>query len=135
MAVGAILCEESRVVARLRERTDHCMDLHTYVAALRKLWWAIVLATLIGAGAGGYLAYRQTPQYASTVTFFATTETASAASGSSAFAGDQFAQQRVNTYVFLLSSDRLASMVIADSKVDLSVTDVQSKITGSSQLN
>ncbi|SDO31214.1 capsular exopolysaccharide family [Nakamurella panacisegetis] len=110
------------------------MELRTYVAALRKLWWAIVLVTVVGAGTGAYLAYRQTPMYATTVTFFATTQTTSASS-SSAFAGDQFAQQRVNTYVYLLSSDRLARLVIAASKVDLSVEKVESSISGASQLN
>src|SRR3954454_12436817 len=111
MVAGAILRDGRASRHCFAKERDHRMDLHTYLTALRKMWWAIVLTTVIGAAAGGYLAYRQTPQYASTVTFFATTQTTSAASGSSAFAGDQFAQQRVNTYVFLLSSDRLARMV------------------------
>ena len=110
------------------------MELRAYLLALRKRWWAILLLTVLGAGAGYLLAFRQTPQYATTVTFIATTQNVTE-SNSSAFAGDQFAQERVNTYVNLLSSDRLAKLVIAASKVDLSVKQVQGEISGESQLN
>ena len=51
------------------------MDLRQYVAALRKGWWIIVIAIILGTAAGAFVNFRATPQYASTVTFFISTPT------------------------------------------------------------
>ncbi len=108
------------------------MELRTFLRALRKFWWVIALATLLGGAGGAAVAFRSTPQYASTVTFFATTPS-TAPGGGSAYAGDQFAQQRVNTYVELLSSDRLAKLVLQDPTLNLTADQITGMVTGKSQ--
>ena len=67
-----------------------------------------MLITLIGTGVGVFITVRTPPTYASTVTFFVKTPTSST---DSALSGDQFGQKRVNTYVQMMSSDRLAAEV------------------------
>ena len=108
------------------------MDLRQYVAALRKGWWIIVIAIILGTAAGAFVNFRATPQYASSVTFFISTPVGD---GTSALSADQFATRRITSYVGLLSSDVLARRVVDESGIDLSVSQVRSKISGDADLN
>ena len=108
------------------------MDLLQYVTALRKGWWIIVLAVLLGAGCGALVNVRATPQYASTVTFFISTATEG---GTSPLAADQFATRRITSYVGLLSSDVVAQRVLDTTGVDLTESEVKARITGDADLN
>lgn len=108
------------------------MDLRAYLTAIRKGWLLIVITTLLGAGVG-IAAYLLTPPtYATTVDFYVSTPNSL---GNNPQASAQFAQNRVNSYVELLSSEQLATRVIASTGVDLSPEAVSSRITGSTQLN
>ncbi len=108
------------------------MDLRGYVRALRRSWWIIVAAVLLGTAAGvGYGAV-STPIYQSSVTFFVST---SQASNNSAFQDDQYAQARVNSYAKVLNSDILAQAVIAQQKLDLTPAELAGRITGTVDLN
>ena len=108
------------------------VDLHEYMSALRRYWWVLVLSALLGAGLGGVTAARTTPLYAGTVTFFATTPSVKS---SNPLQGDTFGQQRVNTYVKLLSSQRLADRVVQSTSTGLSSAQFTSEIKGSADLN
>lgn len=108
------------------------MELKRFLGALRRSWWLILLLAILAGGAGYGYSKQQTPQYASEVTFFATTPTSTP--GGSAFAGDQFAQQRVASYVELLSSDRLARMVLTAQPIPgETVDELRRQISGSAR--
>lgn len=108
------------------------MDLRQYVAALRKGWWIILVAAVLGTAGGAFINLRATPQYASTVTFFISTPIGG---GTSALSADQFATRRITSYVGLLSSDVVAQRVIDKTGVDLNVSQVRSRIAGDADLN
>lgn len=108
------------------------MDFRTYVTALRRSWWIAALATVLGLlGAG--IAYAATPPtYASLVTFYVSTPVQTGVSPQSA---NQFAEARVNSYVVLMSSERVARDVIARTGVDLTPAEVTSRISAEARLN
>ena len=108
------------------------MDLRAYLRAVRKHWWMVLTAVLIGVGAAAALVARTPPTYASTVTFFVNT---SAATAGSALQNGQYAQDRVTTYVYLLSSKRLANMILEDTQLDMTARELMDEISGSSKLN
>lgn len=108
------------------------MDLREYLKALRKYWWLIVLCGAFGAGAGVAVALTSTPRYQATVQFFAATP---ANSATNPLAGDQFGQQRVNSYTVLLSSQRLAKMILDKTQLKLSANTIQHSIAGTAELN
>lgn len=108
------------------------MDIRAYLRIVRKFWWFVALTALLGAFIGGFIAFRTTPVYSSSVTFFAATPNTDRGT---ALQGDEFGQQRVNTYIKLLQSDRLAKTVIADAKIDMSTSAMASRISGEADLN
>lgn len=108
------------------------MDLQGYVRAVRKSWWIIALACVIGINLGGAAAAIATPQYRSTVVFFVSTPSSSTGSSLQA---DQFAQRRVSSYVGVLTSDRVAELVVQQSRTDESVSTVRASIGASADLN
>lgn len=108
------------------------MSVAGYLRAIRKRWWWVVAATLVGAAlAFAAIAYR-TPVYQSTVTFYIST---SAGADSSALTGDQLAQLRATSYAELIKSDRSAQEVVTRSGVDLSAAQVAGRISGTVTLN
>jgi capsular exopolysaccharide synthesis family protein len=108
------------------------VSLRDYLRALRKRWWMIVVSAALGTLLSTALVLQQTPVYQGTVTFFATTPSIDAGSP---LQGDQFGQQRVNSYVRLLSSQRLAERVLDRTGLDLSTRNVMSSIEGRADLN
>jgi capsular exopolysaccharide synthesis family protein len=108
------------------------MDLRGYLRAVRKYWWIVLFVTLLGVGGAVIRNERATAMYSSSVTFFVSTPSGST---SSAFNADQFAQRRANSYAGVLTSERLAKLVIRDTGLRLSPTEVSSKIKASVQLN
>ncbi|MDG4787391.1 polysaccharide biosynthesis tyrosine autokinase [Micromonospora sp. WMMD1102] len=101
------------------------MDLQTYLRALRQRWWVVVVTVMAALGAAGFVTVRATPQYASSVTFFVT-----AGSGTvNAYQGNFLLQQRVKSYVDLLTSDRLAQSVVAEERIGLTADGVRSRVS------
>lgn len=102
------------------------MELHNYLRALRQRWWVVLATVMVALGIAGFLTVRATPQYASSVTFFVT----SPGQGmSDAYQGGLFLQQRVKSYVDLLTSDRLAQTIAAEERVGLTADEVRSRVT------
>ena len=108
------------------------MDVSTYLRAVRAHWLLIVALTVVGTVAGVVLVLTATPLYQAKVTFFVTTPSTS---GGSPLQGDQFGQQRVNTYVKLLGSERLADRVVTQEGVELTTEEVTNSIEGTADLN
>jgi capsular exopolysaccharide synthesis family protein len=99
------------------------MDLQQYLHAVRTYWWAVVLPVVLAVAIGAFVASRAEPDYRASVTFFVATSTQPA--GQSAVQGDEFAQRRVNSYLGLLSTDRLANKVIDESGLDLAPSEIK----------
>jgi len=108
------------------------VDLHGYVQAVRKYWWLVLLMTGLCVGASIVLTYTATPQYESSVTFFVST---SANADGTALQADQYAQRRVNSYVGLLTSEKLAQSVIDNAHLDMTVSQVTGSIAAAADLN
>ena len=83
-------------------------------------------------GASIVLTYTATPQYESSVTFFVST---SANADGTALQADQYAQRRVNSYVGLLTSEKLAQSVIDNAHLDMTVSQVTGSIAAAADLN
>ena len=77
-------------------------------------------------GVGMLVTARTPAQYQSTVTFFVNTSDGSI---DSPIQGDQYGQRRVNSYVQLLGSQRLAELIAADLGDDLSFEQIMRAIT------
>ncbi|MGS0683831.1 polysaccharide biosynthesis tyrosine autokinase [Nakamurella sp. GG22] len=108
------------------------MEIRGWMRALRKYWWIVLLTTILAVGVGAVLTLRTPAQYASTVTFFVRTP---ADQIGGAYQGDQFAQKRVNSYVQLMQSQRLADLVLAETQVDLTGPEITSRISAKGDLN
>lgn len=109
------------------------MDLRQYLQAIRKFWWIVLLPVVIAGALGALSASREVPLYQSSVTFFVRTSGEDSANGQ--FAADQFAQRRVNSYVALLSTDRLARGIVERAGVDISPAEVSGMISASGDVN
>jgi len=106
------------------------MELRGYLRALRKYWWIVLTCLVLSVGAGVFVTLRAEPQYESSVTFFVQTP-----SETSALQGDAFGQKRVNSYIQLANSQRLADRLIADTGLKLTANQLSSRISASGDLN
>lgn len=104
------------------------MNLRGYLKAIRKSWMLVLVLTIVGTAAATALTLRMTPKYASTVTFFVSTPTSS---NQTALQADQFAQRRVNSYAGVMTSDRMANLIIKKAGVNLTPAQVIGEITTS----
>jgi capsular exopolysaccharide synthesis family protein len=109
------------------------MDLQQYLHAVRTYWWAVVLPVVVAVAIGAFVASRAEPDYRASVTFFVATSTQPA--GQSAVQGDEFAQRRVNSYLGLLSTDRLANKVIDESGLDLAPSEIKRMMGADSDID
>lgn len=108
------------------------MDIRGLFRALRKYWWIILTTVLLAVGVGAVVTLRTPERYESSLTFFVRTP---AEQIGGAYQGDAFAQKRVNSYVQLLSSQRLADLVVADTKVPLTAGQVMGMLTAKGDPN
>jgi capsular exopolysaccharide synthesis family protein len=109
------------------------MDLQQYLQAVRKFWWVILIPALLGGAYGAYQTSQAVPKYRASITFFIATTSDTGVAG--AAQGDTFAQRRVNSYVGLLSSDKLAEMVAETADVGLTPAQVRGMIGGRGDLD
>jgi capsular exopolysaccharide synthesis family protein len=109
-----------------RNGEDTAMDLRDYLRAIRKRWWLVVAAVVGAAGVAVTVTLLTPPQYAASMTFFISTRGGEV---TEAIQGGQFAQQRVKSYVDVLTSNRLAQAVVAQGPAGVTVDEVQDGIT------
>lgn len=108
------------------------MDLRSYLHAIRRGWLVVLLLALAGGVLAGVAYYLTPPSYSSRVDFYVSTPLPEGANAQSA---GQFAEARVNSYVRLLTSDRLAELVVEETAVGLSPADVSNRIAAEAELN
>ncbi|MEI2639351.1 MAG: polysaccharide biosynthesis tyrosine autokinase [Microthrixaceae bacterium] len=109
------------------------MDLRQYLQALRKFWWAVAIPVVLCCAYGAFTIMKTDPVYKGSVSFFV--RTTGDQSNNSQFAGDQFAQRRVNSYVALLGTDRMAQMIKDDIGTDLDPGAISRMISGTGDVN
>jgi succinoglycan biosynthesis transport protein ExoP len=97
--------------------------------AVRNGWWLMVAGMLAGLAVAGVITWQTTPLYSSSTQLFVSTT--GTADTSTAYQGNLFSQQRVTSYVELLTGNKLASRVIDQLELDESPADLASGITAS----
>lgn len=102
------------------------MDLRDYVRAVRKRWWLVLGSVLVALGVAMLVTALTPPRYAASVTFFVGTQTTGV---SDAYQGNLFSQQRVKSYVDLLTSDRLAQSVVTAQFTGITAAQLQSEVS------
>jgi capsular exopolysaccharide synthesis family protein len=102
------------------------MDLRDYLHVVQKRWWLVLGAVAAAVGVAVTVTLMTPPKYAATLTFFISTRGTEV---TQAFQGGQFAQQRVKSYVDVLTSNRLAQAIVAGGTINLDAETVQSEIT------
>jgi succinoglycan biosynthesis transport protein ExoP len=108
------------------------MDLRQYARVLRAHWALIVLAVVVCTGAAAAVAWTRTQTYtAHTQMFVAAPAGPSNLSPSETYQGGLFSQQRVASYVDVVSSPPVAKAVIAQLRLSQNVQQVQSEIQAS----
>lgn len=102
------------------------MERRDTIAALRAGWFLPVIGLILGGAAGAVAALLMTPMYTSATQLFVTTTDST--STAAAFQGSQFSQNRVTSYVQLLTSERLADQVIDTLELDISAEELRQQI-------
>ena len=108
------------------------MNFMNYLKILRKYWWMIPIAVVIAGGIAAYVTYTTPRQYASRMTFFVQTPSNQL---SVAAQGDTFGQNRVNSYVQLVTTDRVIKPVLAETKIPLTASQLAKEITATGDVN
>lgn len=111
------------------------MQLSVYLRAIRKSWWLVALLTAAGVGLGIVDTALATPVYATTLSIYISVNPTSNTTGTNQLSDDQLAERRANSYVVLLSSERMAKIVIADAGLALSPAQVMGEISAAAQPN
>lgn len=96
---------------------------------LRRSWWILVGSALVVGLIGLLFSVLQPAEYRSSSTLYVTS--GSDPNTQSAFQGSQAAQQRVASYVKLVTSDAIVLEALRDGSIDLSPEDAREKLTAS----
>ena len=105
------------------------MDIREVLSALRASWWMLVIGLLLGGTAGTAVSLLLTPQYTAHTQLFVSTT--GSTTTSDVLTGSQFSQQRVASYVRLLTGEDLAIRVIADLDLDMTPEEFAEEVTAS----
>jgi succinoglycan biosynthesis transport protein ExoP len=105
------------------------VDLRDVVRALRAGWWLLAVGLLVGVAAAGAVTWQTTPQYTSTTQLFVSTTGSD--DTNTAYQGNLFSQQRVTSYVQLLTGQRLAGRVVEQLALEESPGALAATVTAS----
>ncbi len=105
------------------------MQLRDVLRAARRRWWLVAVALIAALAAAAVVNSASRPRYATSVTFFVTTPSEAT---SESYQGGLFSEQRVKSYVSLITSERLAAMVAGQPGIDLPAGQIQSRISAHS---
>jgi tyrosine-protein kinase len=125
---------EARAEASRLRRTEEehesdgtsVLDLRGHVSALRRFWRSVVLCTLLGIAIAVVLSWTAQPTYQSDMTFFVAS---SADRSNTPLQADEFAQRRINSYVGVINSERLAEAIVGDTGLNLTSAEITQMIS------
>lgn len=86
----------------------------TLVRALKKWWWALVALTVLGGAAGAGASLIMTPQYSATSQVFVAFDSPAGANSSELVQANNFAIQKVYSYIEVANSPRVLNAVIEE---------------------
>lgn len=109
------------------------MELQDYLRILRKNWWLIVTAAVLGAAVALAYSLLATPLYSTSAKVFVSTT--SATSASELQQGSSFTLQRIKTYADLVSTSAVLQPAIDELGIKVSVADLRDQVTASTPLN
>jgi capsular exopolysaccharide synthesis family protein len=102
------------------------VELRDVIRAARRRWWLIAAVTAVALAGAACVNTLSERRYATDVTFFVTTPSQASVDS---YQGGLFSQQRVKSYVSLITGDRLAYMISAQPGVTLSANQIQHRIS------
>lgn len=106
------------------------MELRSGLRLLRDQWILILCVTIVAVTISGVFTWRQTPQYASKVTFFISSS-ADSGDAASAYQGILLSQQRVKSYAELLRTERVMKGVVGKLSLDFTSQQLSDKVSTS----
>lgn len=111
----------------------HALDLHAHVVAVRRFWRSLLAITLLGVLVAGAFAFTRQPTYETTLTFFVATPTRG--TNNTPLQADEFAQSRVNSFVGVVTSERMAQLIVDDAGLSIPADQVAKSISASAEPN
>ncbi|QEW00847.1 polysaccharide biosynthesis tyrosine autokinase [Microbacterium caowuchunii] len=109
------------------------MELSDYIRVLRKNWLVIVVVTLVGLGAAAAYSLTRTPLYEAESRVFVSTQTSG--SVQELQQGSAFTQQRVTTYVNLVTTPIVINPVLDELDLDMTAGELAKQVSASAPLN
>lgn len=101
----------------------------TLVRALKKWWWVLVALTVGGAAVGGLTTLLMTPQYSSSSQIFVAFDAPAGAGSAELVQANNFAIQKVYSYVEVATSPRVLDTVIEELGLDETADDLAAQIS------
>lgn len=103
-------------------------ELRSHLQALTRFWRSVVLFAVLGVLLAGLASYFSEPKYQTNTTFFVAT---AVQAGSNPLQADEFAQRRINSYVGVINSERLAQVVLNATGLPMTASDLSDTISAS----
>ncbi|WP_461666681.1 tyrosine-protein kinase domain-containing protein [Gordonia sputi] len=110
----------------LGSSTQHWRSLKQSVS---QRWWVVVLLVLLGGIGANVVTFTMTPEYKSTATLYVTS--GSEDSAQSAYQGSLASQQRVASYLRLVTTDNVVNDALETSGLPIELNDAKSSLSGS----
>ncbi|GLZ41882.1 polysaccharide biosynthesis tyrosine autokinase [Actinokineospora sp. NBRC 105648] len=109
------------------------MELLDFLRALRVRWRWVVAGLLIGTVAATVVTLATTPQYEARTQLFVSTR--QGADGTELYSGSSFSQQRVKSYIEVVTTPRVLDPVIAELGLTATAADLATRITVAAPLD
>ncbi|QIG38540.1 AAA family ATPase [Microbacterium sp. 4R-513] len=100
----------------------------TLVRALKKWWWAVVVLTLVGAAGGAGVSLLMTPEYQATNRILVAFDASAGAGPAELVQANNFALQKVYSYVEVVESPRVLDEVIDELGLDTTADELARQI-------
>jgi capsular exopolysaccharide synthesis family protein len=101
------------------------VELRDYLVLARRQWWIILASVLLAVAVATLVTLRMTPRYGATIKMFVSSGVQDPAA---LYQGGMFTQQRAKSYADLLRSQRIATAVIRDLGLRITVEELRSEV-------
>src|SRR5687768_14257374 len=109
------------------------MTIQDYLRVLREQWFVVLIAVVLGLGGAAAAFFVRPPEYTAKLTMYVSSQGGDNASA--AYQGAQLSQQRVTSYVELVTSLRVSEDVVQRLRLAESPEALSKRITAASALD
>jgi succinoglycan biosynthesis transport protein ExoP len=109
------------------------VTIQDYLRVLREQWLVLLIAVVLGLAGAAAAFFVRPPEYTARLTMYVSSQ--GGETTSAAYQGAQLSQQRVTSYVELVSSRRVSEDVIRQLRLGVTPEDLAGKITATSALD